>query len=129
MAKQLKNTTPARVLNYERVIVSDLTKRRRGKHHDLLKGIFDDLESLPSGSAMKIPLEAINGTSLANLRSAVHREATTRGMQVETLSDSDLTEAHVTFLTLTAASNDQYELVFVNGAGESEKLGGFRIVN
>jgi hypothetical protein len=74
---------------YERVVVANLRKGRRGKHHDLVHGIFQDLESLPPGSAIKIPLTEVNGTTLANLRSAVHRASSTRGQEIETLSDNE----------------------------------------
>jgi len=89
MAKRSKNTVRQRPLTYERVVLADVRKRRRGKHHELLHGIFDDLLTLPAGSALKIPLAAVNGISLANLRSAVHREAMSREVEIETLSDAD----------------------------------------
>ena len=38
---------------------------------------------------MAIPLTEIGGIGLANLRSAVHRAATSNGLEVETLADSD----------------------------------------
>src|ERR1700724_2069525 len=76
-------------LNYERVDLADIRRSRRGKHHDLVGGIFQDLESLPRGSAIKIPLTEVDGTTLANLRSAVHRASTARGLGIETLSDEE----------------------------------------
>src|SRR5271168_1121423 len=76
-------------LNYDRVVLADLRRSRRGKHHDLVGGIFQDLESLPRGSAIKIPLAQVDGTTLANLRSAVHRASTSRGLGIETLSDEE----------------------------------------
>jgi hypothetical protein len=74
---------------YERVVLADLRRSRRGKHHDLVAGIFQELESLPAGSAIKIPLAEVDGTTLANLRSAVHRASTSRGQGIETLSDEE----------------------------------------
>jgi hypothetical protein len=76
-------------LNYDRVVLADIRRTRRGKHHDLVGGIFEDLESLPAGSAIKIPLSVVDGTTLANLRSAVHRASTARGLGIETLSDEE----------------------------------------
>jgi hypothetical protein len=70
-------------------VLADLRRNRRGKHHDLIQGVFQDLETLPVGSAIKIPLAKLDGITLANLRSAVHRASTSRGLQVETLSDED----------------------------------------
>lgn len=86
MAKESGKTqkTPAK---YDQVNLADIRRGRRGKHHDLIGGIFQDLDSLPEGSAIKIPLDEVDGTTLANLRSAVHRASTARGMGIETLSD------------------------------------------
>src|SRR5277367_6940605 len=91
MAKETVGKTQKAIsganLNYDRVILADIRRTRRGKHHDLVGGIFEDLESLPAGSAIKIPLSEVDGTTLANLRSAVHRASTARGLLIETLSD------------------------------------------
>jgi hypothetical protein len=76
-------------LNYDRVVLANLKRNRRGKHHDLIQGIFEDLESLPTGSAIKIPLAEADGITLANLRSAVHRASASRDLAIETLSDDE----------------------------------------
>jgi hypothetical protein len=88
MAKET-SSRDKKPVKYERVVLSDIRRTRRGKHHDLLGGIFQDLESLPPGSAIKIPLAEVDGTTLANLRSAVHRSSTARGLGIETLSDEE----------------------------------------
>ena len=72
---------------YRTMLVSDLRIGRRGKHHDLVNGIVEELEGLAEGSAMIIPLDAIGGVSLANLRSAVSRATNSRGIACETYSD------------------------------------------
>jgi hypothetical protein len=88
MAKDnIKNQRPS--LNYDRVVLANVRRNRRGKHHDLIQGIFHDLETLPAGSAIKIPLSKVDGITVANLRSAVHRASTSRSLEVETLSDED----------------------------------------
>jgi hypothetical protein len=88
MAKEtIKN--PKTVLNYDRVVLESVRRNRRGKHHDLIQGIFQDLETLPSGSAIRLPLSKVDGITLANLRSAVHRASVARGLKVETLSDEE----------------------------------------
>jgi hypothetical protein len=76
-------------LNYDRVVLANLKRNRRGKHHDLIQGIFQDLETLPVGSAIKIPLAEADGITLANLRSAVHRASTSRDLAIETMSDDE----------------------------------------
>src|SRR5271155_2723515 len=85
--ENLRNQKPTP--NYDRVALANLKRNRRGKHHDLVGGIFQDLETLPVGSAIKIPLTKVDGTTLANLRSAVHRASTSRGLGIETLSDEE----------------------------------------
>ena len=89
MAKEDTTKSKRSQLRYQRVVLADIRRGRRGKHHDLIIGIFQDLETLPEGSAIKIPLTEVSGTTLANLRSAVHRASTTRGLGIETLSDDE----------------------------------------
>lgn len=76
-------------LKYERVQVVSVRGHRSGKHRDLMEGILKDLESLPANAAMKIPLAGTEGVTLANLRSAVHRIATSRKIAIETSSDKE----------------------------------------
>jgi hypothetical protein len=89
MAKESVQKVRKATAKYARVNLADIRKTRRGKHHDLLSGIFEDLESLSEGSAIKIPLAEADGITLANLRSAVHRASAARGMGIETLSDEE----------------------------------------
>ena len=86
MAGDQKPKTLQTALKYRRVQISGLDRGRRGKHHDLIDGIFDELDSAPAASALEIPLSDV-GVELANLRSAVHRAATSRSIAIETLAD------------------------------------------
>ncbi len=83
--KATKNGT---LPKYERVLISGVKGHRRGRHHDLIGGIVEDLETLPSGSAIKVPLDGTNGVTLANLRSALHRAAGVLNLELETSSDN-----------------------------------------
>ena len=87
MAKEPKTNNSFPNLKYRRVEVSSLDTTRRGKHHDLTQGIVKELETLSPGAAMEIPLADVGGIGLANLRSAVHRAATSHGLEIETLAD------------------------------------------
>jgi hypothetical protein len=89
MTKETNSRADRKPVKYDRVVLADIRRTRRGKHHDLLGGIFQDLESLPAGSAIKIPLTEVDGTTLANLRSAVHRASNSKGLGIETLSDEE----------------------------------------
>jgi hypothetical protein len=72
---------------YRRVQVSSLDRGRRGKHYELVEGIIRELQSVESGAALEIPLDAVNGVEMANLRSAIHRGAGAAGLEIETLAD------------------------------------------
>ena len=87
MAKTKKVDTPGPDLKYRRVEITDLNRKRRGKHHDLVQEIVKELNMAASGSALEIPLADVGGIGLANLRSAVHRAATGEGLSIETLAD------------------------------------------
>jgi len=84
MAKEKKTKDAAGFLKYNRVEITSLRQGRRGKHHDLVQGILHELKVLPGGSALEIPLSDIGGIGLANLRSAVHRAASSEGLSIET---------------------------------------------
>lgn len=86
MAKQEKQS-PQPISKYRKVIVSSLDRGRRGKHHEIVQGILKELESAEPKSALEIPLDDVGGIGLANLRSAVHRGASSAGIAIETLAD------------------------------------------
>jgi hypothetical protein len=71
------------------VQVTDLDRGRKGKHHELIQGILEELRGLEAGAALAIPLSEASGVELANLRSAVHRASTAAGIVIETLSDEE----------------------------------------
>lgn len=86
MAKEQRPKHPKGTARYRRVDVAGLDRGRRGKHHDLVKGILDELQEAPTGAALEIPLSEV-GIRLANLRSAVHRASASKGIIIETLAD------------------------------------------
>ena len=85
MAKAAKLNMPASP-KYRQVELSTLRKGRRGKHHDLVERILQELETVPPDSALEIPLAGV-AIGLANVRSAVHRGATAKGLEIETIAD------------------------------------------
>jgi hypothetical protein len=85
MARNGKSNSPAGS-KYRQVQLSSLRKGRRGKHHDLVQGILEELQTVPVGSALEIPLQGMD-IGLANVRSAVHRGAAAKGLEIETLAD------------------------------------------
>lgn len=84
-----KNGSKRMPPKYQRVLISGVKGHRNGKHHNLIAGILEDLESLPADSAIQIPFAGTDGVTLANLRSALHRATTSKKLAVETSSDSE----------------------------------------
>ena len=75
--------------NYGRTLISGLKKSRKGKHHNLLGKIMQDLRSVQSGFAVTIPFASIGGVSAVNLRSAIVRAASKLRVDVATSSDDE----------------------------------------
>lgn len=75
--------------NYSRTPISQLKKSRKGKHHNLLLKIMEDLHKSQAGFAVTIPLESIDGVSVLNLRSAIVRAASKAKIRVATSSDDE----------------------------------------
>jgi hypothetical protein len=89
MAKEEKTKSVQPAGKYHRVEIASLDRGRRGKHYELVQGIFKELETVDIGSALEIPLTDVGGIGLTNLRSAVHRGAASMGLAIETLADED----------------------------------------
>jgi hypothetical protein len=87
MARNSKSEEQTPDTKYRQVKIDGLDRGRRGKHFDLIQGILQQLKTVPPGSAMEIPLAEVGGIGLPNLRSAVHRAATSHGLEIETLAD------------------------------------------
>jgi hypothetical protein len=86
MAKEQTPKHNHKATRYRRVNIADLDRGRRGKHHELVRGILEELRTAPPGAALEIPLAEV-GVGLANLRSAVHRASAGSGITIETVAD------------------------------------------
>lgn len=75
--------------NYGRTLVAQLKKSRKGKHHNLLLKIVEDLHKSQSGFAVTVPLRSIDGVSVLNLRSAIARAASKAEIRIATSSDDE----------------------------------------
>jgi hypothetical protein len=53
----------------------------------LVEGICRELQILPPGTALEIPLSDVDGVGMAKLRSAIHRAAASKQLAIETLAD------------------------------------------
>ena len=84
-----QSTEETRYPNYSRVPIADLKKSRKGKHHDLVEKIMEDLRESEPGYAVRIPLASTNQVSILNLRSAVVRKAASEKIKILTASDDE----------------------------------------
>jgi hypothetical protein len=75
--------------NYARTLVSRLKRSRKGKHHELMGRIMEDLKKSPPTFAVCVPLSSVKGVSVLNLRSAIVRVAHKAGIRVSTSSDNE----------------------------------------
>jgi hypothetical protein len=73
--------------NYGRVPITGLKKSRKGKHHELVAKILEDLRDVPPKVAVQIPLSSTSGVPILNLRSAIVRASAKEGIAVFTSSD------------------------------------------
>jgi hypothetical protein len=75
--------------NYEHVFVAKLKKTRKARHHDFIVKVMEDLRTLPTGSAVKVPLESAQDASVPELRSAIHWAAVRSKIKLATSSDDE----------------------------------------
>jgi hypothetical protein len=71
-------------LEVEKVPLSSLRSRRRGKHHELIRQVLKELIELSSDSALKVPL---GDFSAKDIRSAVFRAAASQNIEISSTSD------------------------------------------
>jgi hypothetical protein len=70
----------------EKVPLSSLRSRRRGKHHKLMQQVLKELTELSSDSALKVPL---GDFSAKDIRSAVFRAAASQNIEISSTSDDN----------------------------------------
>ncbi len=77
-------TTPKR--NFDSISQELLPNGRKGKHHQLILQVLQDLEKLEPGRAIKIPIADFPG-SAADIRSAIGRA--TKKIKLDILTSTD----------------------------------------
>ena len=68
--------------------IANIPTGRRGKHHAIVTAILKDLDGLPDGKALKIPLAELPDT-IVNVRSALNRATRKLGRDVPTARDEN----------------------------------------
>jgi len=73
-------------MNFKAMSQADVPQGRNGKHKAIVTKILSDLDQIPNGIALKVPLEQLE-ESKENVRSALNRATRKRGHHVATASD------------------------------------------
>lgn len=74
---------------FERIALNELRQGRRGKHNKLIMGILDEMSTLADGEALKVPISALKGISIQQIRAALTRAAASHDRKVATYSDDE----------------------------------------
>jgi hypothetical protein len=73
-------------MNFASMAQKDVPQGRNGKHKAIVTKILSDLDRLPAGNALKVPLSGLAGGK-ENVRSALNRATRKSGRTVATASD------------------------------------------
>ena len=74
-------------MNFKTVAQVDVPQGRSGKHKQVVSRILSDLDQVPAGSALKVPLAEL-AESKEKVRSALNRAIHKSGRNVATASDA-----------------------------------------
>jgi hypothetical protein len=75
-------------MKFESILQLDVPKGRDGKHKKIIALLLSDIDQLPSGSALRVPLSELPD-SKENIRAALNRATRQRGIDVATSSDEN----------------------------------------
>lgn len=75
-------------MNFKTMAQVDVPQGRNGKHKEVVTQILSDLDQLPPGIALKVPLAQLE-ESKEKVRSALNRATHKGGRNVATASDAD----------------------------------------
>ena len=90
-----QDMSPARLklvateLNFETMSSAEVPRGRKSKHNFLMTRIFQDLEKVGVGVALKVPTSALGDQKIQNIRAALTREASKKGLSLNTSVDND----------------------------------------
>jgi hypothetical protein len=74
-------------LNFANKLITSIPHGRRGKHNLIVANILADLERLDMETAILVPLDALNGEKMENVRSALNRATRQKKIAVATSTD------------------------------------------
>ena len=76
------------LMNFKTLLQEDVPQGRSGKHKQIVQRILSDLEQLPKGTALKVPLAEL-AYSKEKVRSALNRATRKAAIKVATASDGN----------------------------------------
>jgi hypothetical protein len=74
-------------MNFTTMLQLDVPQGRSGKHKQIVTKILSDLDQIPQGTALKVPLAEL-AQSKEKVRSALNRATRKAGSKVATASDT-----------------------------------------
>jgi hypothetical protein len=74
-------------MNFGTMSQGDVPQGRNGKHKGIVTKLLSDLDQLPKGIALKIPLGELTD-GMENVRAALNRATRKRGRNVATATDA-----------------------------------------
>lgn len=83
-----KSKSSDELMHFASIDQTDVPQGRDGKHKQIVTRLISDIDQLPSGRALKIPLSELPD-SKENIRSALNRATRQRGIEVATSSDAE----------------------------------------
>lgn len=75
--------------SFEAIDRKNVPHDRKGKHHEIVAQIMQDVESLKSTSALRIPRSRLGGVKIEHLRAALNRAAGKAGIALASRVDDD----------------------------------------
>ncbi len=75
-------------MHFKTMAQVNVPQGRKGKHNEVVSKILSDLDQLPEGAALKVPLADL-AESKEKVRSALNRATHKRARNVATASDSE----------------------------------------
>jgi DNA helicase TIP49 (TBP-interacting protein) len=75
-------------MNFSTMAQLDVPQGRNGKHKEIVTRILSDLDQVPAGTALKVPLSEL-AESKEKVRSALNRAIHKNRRNVATASDAD----------------------------------------
>jgi hypothetical protein len=82
------SSTRKNPMNFKTMAQADVPQGRNGKHKQVVTKILSDLDQLPEGVALKVPLAELEERK-ENVRAALNRAIHKGGRKVATASDAD----------------------------------------